>query len=65
MCNSHTGVTKAFKQINPADPKKVETEYAQVNPSKRLGFSEEAVKVVAFLLTDEYLYINGQTIAVD
>lgn len=58
-------VAEAFKQVNPADPKAAETEYAQANPSKRLGLPEEVAKVVAFLLSDDCSYINGQIIAID
>lgn len=58
-------VAEAFNQINPADPKAAETEYAQANPAKRLGLPEEVAKVVAFLLSDGASYINGQTIAID
>lgn len=58
-------VAEAFKQVNPADPKKAESEYAQFNPSKRLGLPEEVAKVVAFLLSDDATYVNGQTIAID
>ncbi len=58
-------VAEAFKQVNPADPKQAETEYAQRNPTKRLGLPEEVAKVVAFLLSEDAAYINGQTIAID
>jgi NAD(P)-dependent dehydrogenase (short-subunit alcohol dehydrogenase family) len=58
-------VAEAFRQINPADPKLAETEYAKANPSKRLGVPEEVAKVVAFLLSDDASYVNGQTIAID
>ncbi len=58
-------VAEAFKQVNPADPKKAETEYAQRNPIKRLGLPEEVAKVVCFFLSDENSYVNGQTIAID
>lgn len=58
-------VAEAFKQVNPADPKKAEMEYAQFNPTKRLGNPEEVAKVVAFLLSEEVSYLNGQTIAID
>lgn len=54
-----------FKQVNPADPKQAETEYAQRNPTKRLGLPEEVAKVVAFPLSEESSYLNGQTIAID
>lgn len=58
-------VAEAFKQVNAADPKKAETEYAQRNPTKRLGLPEEVAKVVAFLLSEETSYVNGQIIAID
>lgn len=58
-------VAEAFKQVNPADPKSAETEYAQRNPTRRLGQPEEVGKLVTFLLSDECSYVNGQTIAID
>jgi NAD(P)-dependent dehydrogenase (short-subunit alcohol dehydrogenase family) len=58
-------VAEAFKQVNPNDPKAAETEYAQRNPTKRLGLPDEVAKVVAFLLSEDASYINGQTIAID
>jgi NAD(P)-dependent dehydrogenase (short-subunit alcohol dehydrogenase family) len=58
-------VAAAFQQVNPTDPKQAETEYAQRNPTKRLGLPEEVAKVVAFLLSDSASYLNGQTIAID
>lgn len=58
-------VAEAFKQVNPADPKAAETEYAQRNPTKRLGLPEEVAKLVAFLLSEDNGYISGQTIAID
>jgi NAD(P)-dependent dehydrogenase (short-subunit alcohol dehydrogenase family) len=58
-------VAEAFRQVNPDDPKKAETEYAQFNPTKRLGLPEEVARVVLFLLSEECSYVNGQTIAVD
>ena len=58
-------VAEAFKQVNPQDPKAAETEYAQANPTKRLGLPEEVAKVVAFLLSEDASYVNGQTIAID
>ena len=58
-------VAEAFKQVNPSDPKAAETEYAQRNPTKRLGLPHEVAKVVAFLLSEDASYINGQTIAID
>jgi len=58
-------VAEAFKQVNPDDPKKAESEYAQHNPTKRLGLPHEVAKVVAFLLSEEASYVSGQTIAID
>lgn len=58
-------VAEAFKQVNPEDPKKAESEYAQANPTKRLGLPEEVGKLVVFLLSDDCSYINGQIIAID
>ena len=58
-------VAEAFKQVNPANPKAAETEYAQRNPGKRLGLPSEVAKVVAFLLSEDASYVNGQTIAID
>ncbi|MBX3163395.1 MAG: SDR family oxidoreductase [Bacteroidetes bacterium] len=58
-------VAEAFKQVNPSDPKAAETEYAQRNPTKRLGQPHEVAKLVAFLLSEDNGYISGQTIAID
>jgi len=58
-------VAEAFKQVNPSDPKAAEAEYAQHNPTKRLGLPPEVAKVVAFLLSDDASYVSGQTIAID
>jgi NAD(P)-dependent dehydrogenase (short-subunit alcohol dehydrogenase family) len=58
-------VAEAFKQVNPEDPKKAESEYAQRNPTKRLGLPHEVAKVVAFLLSEEASYVSGQTLAID
>ena len=58
-------VAEAFRQVNPTDPKKAESEYAQANPTKRLGLPEEVARVVVFLLSEDASYVNGQTIAID
>lgn len=58
-------VEEAFIQVNPTDPKAAETEYAQRNPTKRLGKPEDVAKLVAFLLSEDNGYISGQTIAID
>ncbi|MCA8830360.1 SDR family oxidoreductase [Hymenobacter pini] len=58
-------VAEAFKQVNPADPKQAEAQYASNNPTRRLGQPEEVAKVVAFLLSEDASYLSGQTIAID
>lgn len=58
-------VEEAFREVNPADPKAAEAVYAQRNPTRRLGLPEEVARLVAFLLSDENSYVNGQTIAID
>ncbi len=58
-------VAEAFKQVNPDDPKKAENDYAQSNPTKRLGQPEDVAKLVAFLLSEENQYVSGQVIAID
>src|SRR5690554_5688358 len=58
-------VAEAFKQVNPDDPKVAETEYAQRNPTKRLGQPRDVAKLVAFLLSEDNGYVSGQTIAID
>ncbi len=58
-------VAEAFREVNPQDPKAAEAEYAAANPTKRLGVPEEVAKVVAFLLSEDCSYVNGQTIAID
>ena len=58
-------VAEAFKQVNPDDPKKAESEYAQRNPLRRLGLPEEVAKLVVFLLSEDSSYVSGQTIAID
>lgn len=58
-------VAGSFKQVNPEDPKKAELEFAQANPTKRLGLPEEVAKVVSFLLSEDCSYLNGQTIGID
>lgn len=58
-------VAEAFKEVNPSDPKAAEAEYAQRNPTKRLGQPHEVAKLVAFLLSEDNGYVSGQTIAID
>lgn len=58
-------VAEAFRQINGEDPKKAEDEYAQGNPTKRLGLPEEVGRLVVFLLSEDCSYVSGQTFAID
>jgi NAD(P)-dependent dehydrogenase (short-subunit alcohol dehydrogenase family) len=58
-------VEEAFKQVNPADPKAAEAEYAQRNPTRSLGVPKDVAAVVSFLLSKDNGYVNGQTIAID
>ena len=58
-------VAEAFKEVNPADPKAAEAEYAQRNPTRRLGLPDEVARVVTFLLSEDASYINGQTVVID
>ncbi|MCQ4034950.1 glucose 1-dehydrogenase [Kaistella montana] len=58
-------VAEAFREVNPADPKAAEAQYASRNPTKRLGKPSEVAKVVAFLLSEDNGYVSGQIIAID
>jgi len=58
-------VEEAFKQVNPADPKAAEAEYAQRNPTRALGQPADVAKTVAFLISADNGYVNGQTLAID
>ena len=58
-------VAEAFKQVNPDNPKEAEDNYAQQNPTKKLGAPEDVANLVCYLLSDESGYVNGQTIAID
>jgi len=58
-------VEEAFLIMNPENPKAAEIESSQRNPAKRLGQPEEVAKVVAFLLSEDCSYVNGQIIAID
>jgi 3-oxoacyl-[acyl-carrier protein] reductase len=40
-------------------------EYLKQIPAGRLGRPEEVAKAVAFLVSDDAAYINGQTLCVD
>lgn len=58
-------VAEAFRQVNPADPEAAEKAYASRNPTRKLGDPVDVGNLVAFLLSDENSYVNGQTIAID
>ena len=58
-------VEEAFKQIDPKDPEGAAKNFASRNPTRRLGVPADVAKVVAFLLSEDNGYINGQTIAID
>lgn len=58
-------VAEAFRLMNPQNPKAAEEEAAQRNPTRRVGLPEEVAKVVAFLLSEDSSYLNGQIIAID
>tara|TARA_Y100001935_G_scaffold109309_1_gene90759 strand:+ start:11022 stop:11813 length:792 start_codon:yes stop_codon:yes gene_type:complete len=58
-------VTESFKQVNPDDPEKAQKEFAQQNPTKRLGDPKDVAKLVCYLMSEECNYVNGQTIAID
>lgn len=58
-------VEEAFRQVDPENPQQALDNFALSNPTKRLGQPEEVAKVVAFLLSEDCAYVNGQVIAID
>lgn len=58
-------VAEAFRQVNPDDPKAAESEYAQRNPTRKLGLPADVAKVVAFLISEDNGYISGQVVPID
>jgi len=58
-------VAAVFSHINPEDPSVPEKASAEQNPVKRIGLPDEVAKVVAFLLSEDSSYLNGQVIAID
>lgn len=58
-------VAEAFNQVNPDDPESALADYASRNPTRKLGQPADVANVVAFLLSAENGYVNGQTIAID
>ncbi len=51
--------------MTAALPEKVREEYLKSIPMGRFGKPEEVAKAVAFLVSDDAAYINGQTLCVD
>jgi len=58
-------VAEAFRTMHPEDPKVAERESSLRNPTRRVGLPEEVARVVAFLLSEDCSYVNGQIIAID
>lgn len=58
-------VEKSLKQMGGDNWKKAGEEFVSVNPMKRFGKVEEVAGVVAFLLSDDANFINGQVLAID
>ena len=58
-------VAEAFRQVDPENPAKAEAEFAANNPTRHLGAPEDVAALVAFLLSEDCRYINGQVIAID
>lgn len=58
-------VEEAFKMLAPDDPEGAIKEWAQTNPSGRLGVPQDVANVVSFLFSEKAGYVNGQIIAID
>jgi NAD(P)-dependent dehydrogenase (short-subunit alcohol dehydrogenase family) len=58
-----TGMTRPVFEM--ARARGTEHKIGQLNPTKRAGQPLEIARVVAFLVSDEASYVNGQVIAVD
>lgn len=50
-----------LKELSPAERNKAASE----SPMRRLGMPEEVAKMIAFLVSDDASFVNGQTIVVD
>lgn len=55
----------AMRQLNPEDPSAAERQFAARIPARRMGTPEEIAGAVAFLLSEDAAYINGQILLVD
>jgi NAD(P)-dependent dehydrogenase (short-subunit alcohol dehydrogenase family) len=58
-------IVGSLKQIDPENWEAVGREYVSVNPMQRFGEPEEVAALVAFLLSDEAVFINAAVIPID
>ncbi|HZU65269.1 MAG TPA: glucose 1-dehydrogenase [Novosphingobium sp.] len=58
-------VEGSLRQIGGDDWEEVGRQFVSANPMKRFGRVEEVAALVAFLLSGEALFINGEVIAID